>query len=186
MLKTRVFSWSNYTGKKCILFDAISILELGLEKSKFNYSFKLLLIRLYYELGVYLRPLELAEQLDVKQIQHDSVSYIYTEDMECFGQFSLSIQLLKESMIIYQRNEIETSDSLIQAFKFATFSKIPEFVDFRDRVRHSIQRIISTRQIIRAKLFGNFSKFDEFLDFIENIDQACLEPIGYLDLTGRL
>jgi N-terminal acetyltransferase B complex non-catalytic subunit len=34
------------------LVDAISLLEYGLEKSKFNYQFKILLIRLYVELGM--------------------------------------------------------------------------------------------------------------------------------------
>jgi tetratricopeptide (TPR) repeat protein len=37
------------------LFDAVSILELGLEKSKFNYSIKLFLVRLYYQLGIVFR-----------------------------------------------------------------------------------------------------------------------------------
>lgn len=35
------------------LVDAIALLEYGLEKSKFNYLFKILLIRLYMELGNY-------------------------------------------------------------------------------------------------------------------------------------
>ena len=36
------------------IVDAISLLEYGLEKSKFNYQFKILLIRLYMELGKFI------------------------------------------------------------------------------------------------------------------------------------
>ena len=139
---------------------------------------KLLLIRIYYELGVFVRPLELAASLDVKQIQFDSVSYLFSEDMECFGEFTIALAHFRESMIIYDRNESETPDMITQAFKFATFSKIPEFVEFRDKLRNSFQKLVSERQLIRAEMFRDFSRIDEMIGYLNDLDVVELQPVG--------
>lgn len=63
------------SGQRKLLLDAIVILEFGLEKSKFNYDFKILLFRVYSEIGVAQRTLDLATSLEVKNIQLDTLRF---------------------------------------------------------------------------------------------------------------
>jgi N-terminal acetyltransferase B complex non-catalytic subunit len=69
---------------------------------------------------------------------------------------------------------------LIQAFRFGTFSKINEFVNFRDKVRYSIQRCISKRQAIRSELFGQFNDINLFCNYLDSLDYDSLKPLGEL------
>ncbi|KAJ3298905.1 N-alpha-acetyltransferase 25, NatB auxiliary subunit [Borealophlyctis nickersoniae] len=171
------------------LYEAIVILEYGLQRSKYNYQMKLLLIRLYFEAGVFKRPITLAASLDVKHVQNDTLSYLFTDDIELLGCFEPAIALFYKTLTIYQSNEREvtwahrqaglktttnhpllrvpqTPEMIVQAFKFATFSKIPEFIRFRDRLRNSLQKTVSTLQATRVSLF--LIKPDGFADFAEH------------------
>eukprot|EP00842_Homolaphlyctis_polyrhiza_P004957 jgi/Hompol1/5462/HPOL_004454-RA len=131
-----------------ILYQAICILEYGVSKSKFNYQFKFMLIRIYLEIGVFERPLDLADSMEIKNIQLDTLSYLYLDNLEVYGTFANAVRLFMGNTSIYKRNKIETTDAIIRAFQYATFSKassllafqIPEFLKFRDRVDKSVQR----------------------------------------------
>ena len=80
----------------------IAVLEYALGASKCNYEFKLLLIRLYYQLGAYQRALDLAETLDVRQIQHDTIRYFL---FDCF-------QVMKEYLALIDRVAISLPTNL--------------------------------------------------------------------------
>ncbi|TPX33748.1 fumarylacetoacetase [Synchytrium microbalum] len=150
------------------LFESASLLEIGLKKSKYNFQFKIMLICIYRELGVYVRALDVASTLEVKQIMYDTLSYIYNDDIESFGILkegtsNVALRSLLRSLTIYSNNERETPEMIVQAFKFGTFSKIPEFINFRDRLRNSIQRAICHRQIVRIEVLRRW-----------NVDKASL------------
>jgi hypothetical protein len=89
------------------LTQAATVLEYALSKSKYNYHVKILLIRIYFELGVSGRALDISHSLDVKQMQHDTLSYLYTTDLECFAVNSHTRRQLQLSLSIYDRNQIE-------------------------------------------------------------------------------
>lgn len=55
------------------LIQAVTLLEMALEKSVYNFQIKLILVRLYTLLGVYLRPLEIYRTMEIKQIQFDTM-----------------------------------------------------------------------------------------------------------------
>ncbi|KAI8897630.1 N-acetyltransferase B complex non catalytic subunit-domain-containing protein [Globomyces pollinis-pini] len=161
------------------LFDALVLLEFAFERSKYNYVIKILLIRIYFELGVSQRPLDLTVSMEIKQIQLDTLSFLYTDSLEYFGQVRPTITQLNRTLTIYERNMIETPEMILQAFKFGSFSKIPEFIDFRDQLSQSIQRAITNRQLVRVKLLGamNWTELQEMLHSIDlealSIDGAC-------------
>ncbi|KAJ3054397.1 N-alpha-acetyltransferase 25, NatB auxiliary subunit [Rhizophlyctis rosea] len=134
------------------LYEAAAILEYGLKRSKFNFQMKLVLIRIYYELGASQRGLDLANTLDVKQIQHDTLSFLFTDDLELFACFDKAAMALLKTSTIYSSNDKETPEMIVQAFKFSTFSKIPEFLKFHDRLGQSLQRAMTNRQTVRVEL----------------------------------
>ncbi|KAI8909049.1 N-acetyltransferase B complex non catalytic subunit-domain-containing protein [Gorgonomyces haynaldii] len=157
------------------ILESIAILEYGLERSKFNFSFTILLVRLYIQLGAVGRAHTLYQKLDVKQVQLDSVSFVMSEDLELFGDYNKALLVFREALHVYDRNEIETPEMIAQAFRFDTYSKVPEFVDFRDRVRHSIQRSVFQRQLIRVDLVSQFSDLKEVVQYLNDLDITDLQ-----------
>jgi N-terminal acetyltransferase B complex non-catalytic subunit len=156
------------------IFDAIVLLEFCLTKSKFNYVAKLLLIRLYFELGVCQRPLDLADSLDIKQIQRDTLSYLFTTNLESFGGMRSAFQRLKHVLTIYAKNQSDTPEMILQAFKFGSFSKIPEFIDFKKRLDYSIQRAVAHRQIFRTEILGSTT----LAETIQKVTEFSLEDLS--------
>jgi N-terminal acetyltransferase B complex non-catalytic subunit len=156
------------------LYDAIVILEYCLTKSKFNYVVKILLIRMYFEIGAVQRALFLADSLDIKQIQRDTLSYLFTSDLECFGGVVPALRRLRTVLNIYGRNQAETPEMILQAFKFGTFSKIPEFLDFKRQLDHSVQRAVTNRQIFKATLMSANSLGDT----IQKVTEFGLEDLS--------
>ncbi|KAJ3043125.1 N-alpha-acetyltransferase 25, NatB auxiliary subunit [Rhizophlyctis rosea] len=134
------------------LYEAAAILEYGLLRSKFNFQIKLILIRVYYELGAYQKALALASTLDIKHIQNDTLSFLFTDDLELLACFDKAVASFMKTLTIYTSNDRETPEMIVQAFKFATFSKIPEFLNFHERLGRSLQRAVSKRQLLRVEL----------------------------------
>jgi hypothetical protein len=62
---------------------------------------------------------------------------------------------------------------IIQAFKFGTFSKIPEFTSFQRKLNNSIQKAITNRQIIRLELMSAYNWID-FLEKVKKMDTSSL------------
>ncbi|TPX65727.1 hypothetical protein SpCBS45565_g04984 [Spizellomyces sp. 'palustris'] len=164
--------------RKNYLSEAVAVLEYGLQRSKFNFQIKLLLIRLYFELGVFQRMLDLAASLDVKQIQHDTLSFLFTDDLELLGCPELALRSFIKAMTIYASNERETPEMIVQAFKYGTFSKIPEFIRFRDRVRRSLQHSISKRQLYRVEILRRFPDIENLTSYLQILDEDALQYSG--------
>lgn len=67
---------------------------------------------------------------------------------------------------------------ILQAFKFGTFSKIPEFIDFKRNLQFSIQRATTHRQLNRVSLLSAHS----WIGFIDKVNQI---DINSLSLDGK-
>ncbi|KAJ3152288.1 N-alpha-acetyltransferase 25, NatB auxiliary subunit [Geranomyces variabilis] len=160
--------------ERAVLADVAAVLEYGLARSKFNYQIKLLLIRVYVELGVHKRMFEIAKTMDIKQIQHDTLSYLFTDDIELLGCPETSLRALVTSLTIYGSNERETPEMIVQAFKFGTYSKIPEFIRFRDRLKNSLQYNVSQRQLYRVEILRRFPALDNLGYYLEILDENIL------------
>jgi hypothetical protein len=134
-------------------------------------------MRLYFELGVSQRSLDLAESLDIKQVQRDTLSYLFTDDLEFFGGMKQCARICRDVLQIHDRNEIETPEMILHAFKFGTFSKIPEFIDFKTQLHCSVQKAVSNRQILRAEILGATS-YQELMGIIQNFKLEALSIDG--------
>jgi N-terminal acetyltransferase B complex non-catalytic subunit len=56
------------------LLESIALLEYALKKSPYNFHFKILLVRMYVQLGVFNRAWEVYKTLEIKQVMHDTLS----------------------------------------------------------------------------------------------------------------
>ncbi|KAI8918700.1 N-acetyltransferase B complex non catalytic subunit-domain-containing protein [Entophlyctis helioformis] len=154
------------------LHRAICLLEYGIERSKFNSDFKLLLIRLYFEIGVFKRPLELIDSLSIKHVQLDTLSYLFASDLETFGVHDEAMNQFYKLSSIYISNDRETPEAILQAFKFGSFSKIPEFIKFKDRLSNSFQRTLLSIQLARAENMDQSRSLHNFKDIVDDLESS--------------
>ncbi|XDV54833.1 hypothetical protein PO909_023036 [Leuciscus waleckii] len=140
------------TGDQNTLWQSMGMLEEGLSHSSSNAQFKLLLLLLYCRLGAFEPVVDLYSSLDAKHVQHDTIGYLLTRYAESLGQFaaasqscnfSLRIKLSVLSSFPHARAAavclfLQTSEYIIQAYKYGAFEKIPEFIAFRNRLNHSL------------------------------------------------
>uniref|UniRef100_A0A671PML4 N-alpha-acetyltransferase 25, NatB auxiliary subunit n=1 Tax=Sinocyclocheilus anshuiensis TaxID=1608454 RepID=A0A671PML4_9TELE len=64
--------------------------------------------------------------------------YLLTRYAESLGQFAAASQSCNFSLRFFHSNQKDTSEYIIQAYKYGAFEKIPEFIAFRNRLNHSL------------------------------------------------
>uniref|UniRef100_A0A8C2FRJ2 N-alpha-acetyltransferase 25, NatB auxiliary subunit n=1 Tax=Cyprinus carpio TaxID=7962 RepID=A0A8C2FRJ2_CYPCA len=126
------------TGESNMLWQCLGLLEEGLSNSSSNAQFKLLLLLLYCRLGAFEPVVDLYSSLDAKHVQHDTIGYLLTRYAESLGQFAAASQSCNFSLRFFHSNQKDTSEYIIQAYKYGAFEKIPEFIAFRNRLNHSL------------------------------------------------
>ncbi|XP_036383509.1 N-alpha-acetyltransferase 25, NatB auxiliary subunit-like [Megalops cyprinoides] len=126
------------TGDEGALWQCLGLLEEGLTHSPSNAQFKLLLVLLFCRLGAFEPVVDLYSSLDAKHIQHDTIGYLLTRYAESLGQFAAASQSCNFSLRFFHSNQKDTSEYIIQAYKYGAFEKIPEFIAFRNRLNRSL------------------------------------------------
>ncbi|XP_063065865.1 N-alpha-acetyltransferase 25, NatB auxiliary subunit [Engraulis encrasicolus] len=126
------------SGDETMLWRSICVLEEGLTHSPSNAQFKLLLLLLFCRLGAFEPVVDLYTSLDAKHVQHDTIGYLLTRYAEALGQFAAASQSCNFSLRFFHSNQKDTSEYIIQAYKYGAFEKIPEFIAFRTRLNHSL------------------------------------------------
>lgn len=178
------------TNKNCYIYEAIAILEHGLEKSKFNFQFKIILMRLYSLLGDAFRTINISESLNLRSIQFDTLSYLYTEGIDSLSLIQIPLQIYNSYLSIYRSNHTEIRDVITQAYKHETYSKIIEILDFYHKLNNSIQQVLFHQQIIRVETLQAFTTVDtakkylskindKFIDITEDYLSVCTDNRDY-------
>ncbi|KAF9562547.1 actin cytoskeleton organization protein [Agrocybe pediades] len=144
------------TGDDKYLYDAVYLLEFALTKSKQSFLTRLILIRVYRLLGASSLALEHYRAMQVKQVQHDTLSHLILSRASAFslassGDLTLASECL-ESTQIYLSNSQETGDFVVRAFTAEKYSQIPEFIKFEERLENSLQRDTVKVEHLRMRL----------------------------------
>ncbi|CAA7271640.1 unnamed protein product [Cyclocybe aegerita] len=144
------------TGNNYHLFNAVYLLEFALTKSKQSFLTRLILIRIYRLLGAPSLALDHYRAMQIKQVQHDTLSHLILSRSSTFslastGDLTLASECL-ESTQIYLSNSQETGDYIVRAFTGEKYSQIPEFLTFEDWLDNSLQRDIVKMEHLRMRL----------------------------------
>ncbi|XP_003965396.1 N-alpha-acetyltransferase 25, NatB auxiliary subunit isoform X2 [Takifugu rubripes] len=126
------------TGDEDAVWQALGVLQDGLSRSASNAQFKLLLLLLYCHLGAFEPVVDLYYNLDAKHVQHDTIGFLLTRYAESLGHFAAASQSCNFSLRFFHSNQKDTSEYIIQAYKYGAFEKIPEFIALRNRLNHSL------------------------------------------------
>ncbi|XP_006804753.1 N-alpha-acetyltransferase 25, NatB auxiliary subunit [Neolamprologus brichardi] len=126
------------TGDEDMMWQCLGLLQEGLSHSPSNAQFKLLLLLLYCRLGAFEPVVDLYSSLDAKHVQHDTIGFLLTRYAESLGQFAAASQSCNFSLRFFHSNQKDTSEYIIQAYKYGAFEKIPEFIALRNRLNQSL------------------------------------------------
>ncbi|XP_024155118.1 N-alpha-acetyltransferase 25, NatB auxiliary subunit [Oryzias melastigma] len=126
------------TGDQSMAWRCLGLLQEGLSHSSSNAQFKLLLLLLYCRLGAFEPVVDLYSSLDAKHVQHDTIGFLLTRYAEALGQFAAASQSCNFSLRFFHSNQKDTSEYIIQAYKYGAFEKIPEFIALRNRLNQSL------------------------------------------------
>ncbi|KAF9576942.1 N-alpha-acetyltransferase 25, NatB auxiliary subunit [Mortierella alpina] len=159
------------------LLNAIFMLEHALNASKHNYQLKLVLIRMYELLGAFNCATNIYNTMGIKHVQHDTLSHFITDRASSFGLFNEALTQLYSAHEIYHSNEAETPEMILQAYKYCTFSKMQEFIEFQSRLENSLQKMIADREMIRLE----FMKEDSVSRAIAWLQELEITNLRYDD-----
>uniref|UniRef100_A0A8C9ZH39 N-alpha-acetyltransferase 25, NatB auxiliary subunit n=1 Tax=Sander lucioperca TaxID=283035 RepID=A0A8C9ZH39_SANLU len=121
-----------------MVWQCLGVLQEGLSLSPSNAQFKLLLLLVYCHLGAFEPVVDLYSSLDAKHVQHDTIGFLLTRYAESLGQFAAASQSCNFSLRFFHSNQKDTSEYIIQAYKYGAFEKIPEFIALRNRLNQSL------------------------------------------------
>uniref|UniRef100_A0A8C5U5S2 N-alpha-acetyltransferase 25, NatB auxiliary subunit n=1 Tax=Malurus cyaneus samueli TaxID=2593467 RepID=A0A8C5U5S2_9PASS len=160
-------------GEEAAVWQCLTLLEEGLSHSPSNAQFKLLLIRIYCRLGAFEPVSELYSSLDAKHIQHDTIGYLLTRYAGSLGHYTAASQSCNFALRFFHSNQKDTSEYIIQAYKYGAFEKIPEFIAFRNRLNSSLHfaQVRTERMLLDLLLEANISSSLE-----ESIKSMSLSP----------
>uniref|UniRef100_A0A0B7AIK1 Uncharacterized protein n=1 Tax=Arion vulgaris TaxID=1028688 RepID=A0A0B7AIK1_9EUPU len=127
------------TGDDVHIWRAIVHLELGMRESSSNYQMKLLLIRLYCIKGVFGPCPALYDGIEIKHIMNDTLGYIVSNHVIRLGHFMEASTMYGAMVRFFLLNQREASEHLMSSYKFGSFGRIQEFVEFQNRLNNSIQ-----------------------------------------------
>ncbi|XP_068748503.1 N-alpha-acetyltransferase 25, NatB auxiliary subunit-like isoform X1 [Montipora capricornis] len=114
------------------------MLESALKASPSNHHLKLLLIRVYCSMGAISPCLILFEGLEIKHIERDIIGYSVMRYVEALGQFEAASSMYLNTLKFFYGNQKNTPEHIIAAYKFGSFEKIPEFIDFKKQLDLSL------------------------------------------------
>ncbi|KAF8505036.1 N-acetyltransferase B complex non catalytic subunit-domain-containing protein, partial [Hysterangium stoloniferum] len=145
--------------------SAAVFLEYALTRSKHNYQFRLMLVRLYRLLAAPTPALEHYRTLNPKQMQTDTLSHLIlsraaTFSLAAIGDLTMPNECLDSSQI-YASNSTEVSvgshvtslsEMIARAFQHEKYSQVQDFILFEDRLDNSLQRDLTKMEHVRMRL----------------------------------
>lgn len=140
------------------VFEAVVILETGLCRSPHNFHFKLLLIRLYVEIGALERVAELWESLDVKHIQLATLTHLVLRPFFEMGHHDALRNLLDGAESLWRECDREIPECVSKAFQVGSINAAIEFLLFKTRLEKSsvlVRSFITESQLELANTNGN-------------------------------
>ncbi|KAL8027040.1 hypothetical protein ABFX02_14G069600 [Erythranthe guttata] len=151
------------------LLESIMILEFGLTIRRYVWQYKILLVHLY----TYWNSLPLAyeryKSLDVKNILLETVSHHILPQMLVSPLWADLNDLLKDYLKFMDDHFRESADLTFLAYRHRNYSKVIEFVQFKERLQCSGQYIMAKIESPILQLKQNSNNITEEESILENL-----------------
>jgi N-terminal acetyltransferase B complex non-catalytic subunit len=168
------------------LVETLHLLNYLLKNSPSNFHAKLLCLQIYHILGCTLGAHKVYEALDIKHIQLDSMGYLHCAQLPSGGIATLAKPLYDQTLKFFTQSYKDSLEYLAMSYKFGSFSKLQEFMDFREKLSNSLQySLISMEAMIQEICHYNGSPQQNFLQFSNMKIEPNEDRIKYDELTDN-
>lgn len=148
------------------LVEILHLLNYLLKNSPSNFHAKLLCLQIFHILGCTLGAHKIYDSLDIKHIQLDSMGYLHCAHLPSTGINSLSKPIYDQTLKFFTASYKDSLEYLAMSYKFGSFSKLQEFMDFRERLSNSLHySMISVEALLQEIVQFNGSYHQNYLQF---------------------
>lgn len=130
------------------LIEALCLLHYLLSNSPSNFHAKLLCLQIYHLLGCGLGAHKTAESLEIKYIQLDSMGYLHVSQLPLIAIPSITKQWYDSTLQFFTSSYKDSLEYLAMCYRFGSFSKLEEFMDFRDKLSNSLHFVIASTEAV--------------------------------------
>ncbi|KAG2299706.1 hypothetical protein Bca4012_011293 [Brassica carinata] len=164
------------------LAEAIMVLELGLTIRGHVWQYKILLLHIYSYIGALPLAFERYKALDVKNILTETVSHhILHQMLESPMWVDLS-NLLQDYLKFMDDHLKESADLTFLAYRHRNYSKVIEFVLFKERLQQSNQYEAARVEASLLQLKQNADSIEEEERVLENLKSG----VQFVDLSKEM
>ncbi|KAI8015438.1 N-terminal acetyltransferase B complex auxiliary subunit NAA25, partial [Camellia lanceoleosa] len=125
------------------LVESIMVLEFGLAIRRYVWQYKVLLLHLYSHLGALSLAYQWYKSLDVKNILLETVLHHILPQMLTSPLWVDLGDLLRDYLRFMDDHFRESADLTFLAYRHRNYSKVIEFVQFKERLQHSGQYLMA-------------------------------------------
>ncbi|XP_054797516.1 N-terminal acetyltransferase B complex auxiliary subunit NAA25 isoform X1 [Prosopis cineraria] len=164
------------------LVEAIMILELGLAIRRHVGQYKILLLHLYSYFGALSVAYEWYKSLDVKNILMETLSHHIYPQMLVSPLWTELDSLLKDYLKFMDDYLRESADLTFHAYRHRNYSKVIEFVQFKEQLQRSSQYLVARVEAPILQLKQNSDNIEEKEGVLESL--KC--GIHFVDLSNEI
>ncbi|KAG0498549.1 hypothetical protein HPP92_002844 [Vanilla planifolia] len=149
------------TGCFAYLVEALLVLEFGLHVRKYVWQYKLALVHLYSYICALPLAYEWYATLDIKNILLETSSHHILPQLFVSPLWAETSALLKDYLKFMDDYLREASDLTFLAYRHRNYSKVVEFVQFKERLEHSNQYLSARIQYWILQLKQKMDSIDQ-------------------------
>lgn len=172
------------------LIEALCLLHYLLGNSPSNFHAKLLCLHLYHIIGCGIGAAQMYSHLDIKYIQLDSMGYLHCTHLPRIGITSIAKPLYGQTLKFFTTSYKESLEYLAMCYKFGSFSKLEEFMDFRERLSNSLHYATISAEMMLMEMNvmggGNGMTIQSSINAIKGMSiMSCKDRIDWTALTDN-
>mmetsp|Transcript_54650 Transcript_54650/g.153756 ORF Transcript_54650/g.153756 Transcript_54650/m.153756 type:complete len:1083 (-) Transcript_54650:85-3333(-) len=151
------------TGDRKYLLDALGLAQMGLSRSPHAFHFKVLLALISGALGLPTETLRWYNIMEIKNIQHESLSYLVF-DVLCSAGCSDNIRDCSKNIVQFHEDiDKDGAEALNATFHGVVFHRVPEYIGSLEQVSRSL---LWARAVVEDTLseIGQSKTWEEILE----------------------
>lgn len=168
------------------LVETLQFLNYLLKNSPSNFHAKLLCLQIFHILGCSLGAHKIYDSLDIKHVQLDSMGYLHCAHLPMTGIIALAKPIYDQTLKFFTASYKDSLEYLAMSYKFGSFSKLQEFMDFREKLSNSLQySMTSVEALLQEIVCFNGGYQQNYAQFQNMKIEPHEDRIKYQDLTDN-
>ncbi|KAL7173086.1 hypothetical protein ACSBR2_032536 [Camellia fascicularis] len=164
------------------LVESVMVLEFGLTIRRYVSQYKILLVHLYSYWGALSLAYQWYKSLDVKNILLETVSHHILPQMLISPLWVDLGDLLRDYVRFMDDHFRESADLTFLAYRHRNYSKVIEFVQFKERLQRSNQYLVAKIEAPILQLKQNADRIEEEECVLESLKYG----VDFLELSSEI